>query len=190
MKLTGVYQGPRHRLAVITRGSQSFVVHEGETVLGYRIDTVGERSISLSRESKEYRLELPLSKGIGSKGTAKRRRAEVREEIIDDEGNKLVPRVIIERYAKDPKEIWKEIGIDPYKKGELLQGFKVRFVRRGSDFAKLGLKQGDIIVGINGEPLVDYSTPMELMKNIDTLEELTLQIKRGNEELEIDYEIR
>jgi general secretion pathway protein C len=87
-------------------------------------------------------------------------------------------------------KIWKNIGIVPYREGNALRGFKVRFVRRGSDFEKLGLRRGDIITGINGEPLTDYATPMRLLKSVDTLEGLLLQIRRGNQELEIEYEVR
>jgi general secretion pathway protein C len=196
MKLLGVYQGPRHQLAVITKSGKNYVVSEGESLLGYRIESIGGRSVTLKRHGKNYRLELPSSRKElplsrqGKPRSSAEKSPDVPETIVDEDGNKLVPRPLVDRYVNDPQKIWKDIGIDPYKKGENLQGFRVRFVRRGSDFAKLGLKRGDIITGINGESIVDYSTPMELMKNIDKLEGLTLQIQRGNDTLEIDYEIR
>jgi general secretion pathway protein C len=197
MKLLGVYQGPRHHIAVISKGNKSYVVYEGEKVLGYRIDSVEERSVSLSRDGKSYRLELVKTKGapvVSAPSPSSQRKAGKKRPdepaIVDDDGNKIIPRSLLNDYAKDLDKIRKYIRMVPYKKDGALQGFKVRFVKRGSDFAKLGLKRGDIITGINGEAIVDYSTPMELMKNIDTLEGLTLQIKRGNEELEIEYEVR
>jgi general secretion pathway protein C len=196
MKLLGVYQGPEHHIAVIAKGSKHFVVYEGEELLGYHVESVDERSVTLIRGVKSYRLELPKSKvditattGANHRNNPKMKVQPV-DRIIDEDGNKLVPRAIIDHYVSDTSKIWKNIGIDPYKKGEMLQGFKVRFVRRCSDFAKLGLKRGDIITAINGESIVDYATPIELMKNIDKLEGLTLQIQRGKEELEIDYEVR
>jgi len=200
MKLLGVYQGPRHQIAVITKGNKSYVVYRGDEVLGYRIDAVEDHAVSLSRDGKKYRLELARSKSSTLRGTpsgaprpsrpAAGKKKQEKTKILDEGDTKVIPKSLINDYAKDLDKIRKYIGLVPYKKGGALQGFKVRFVKRGSDFAKLGLKRGDIITGINGEPIVDYSTPMELMKNIDTLEGLTLQIKRGNEELEIEYEVR
>lgn len=75
------------------------------------------------------------------------------------------------------------------REGRKIKGFKVNFVKRGSDFSKLGLKRGDIIKSLNGEELTDYNRAFEFYKNIDTVENLTLTIQRGQEEMELNYEI-
>lgn len=193
LKLQAVYQGPEHRLAVIKKGSRSFVIGRGESVLGYRLKEVGDRSIVLTRNGKKYRLEIrkPSTKNaVTVVGTPPTTTASVPSTIRKEGDTTLVPRKLIGKYTKNIDKIWKDIGIVPYKSSGKLRGFKVRYIRRGSLFQKLGLKRGDIITAINGEPIEDYNTAMELYQSADTLDELTLQIKRGKQEVELNYEIQ
>jgi len=71
-----------------------------------------------------------------------------------------------------------------------LEGFKVRFVRKGSPFEKLGLKRGDIIRTINGEPIVDYATPMRMLKSAESIDDLSITVERNHEEQELKYEVQ
>jgi len=193
MKLLGIYAGPQHQIAIIAKGRKNYVVARGESVLGYHIEAVEDDAVVLSRGGKEYRLELARKSTIGKRPSlpASEESPDNAPASIRDEGEtRIVSRSLIDSYVKDLDKIWKNIGIVPYREGNALRGFKVRFVRRGSDFEKLGLRRGDIITGINGEPLTDYATPMRLLKNVDMLKGLLLQIRRGNQELEIEYEVR
>jgi len=204
LKLLGLYQDDQRSIAVIAKGAKSFLVTPGERVLGYRLLSVEPEAALLEKGGKRYRLELyqssakkqsdrsdtgnvrvPVTPAASPEGNAS-----APETTEPPEGPITISRKTLNKYTTDLDTIRKQIGLTPYKTDGSLHGFKVRFIRKGSDFEKLGLKRGDVITGINGEQIVDLSVPMELMHNLQTLEGLTLQVKRGEKELELEYEIR
>lgn len=196
LTLKGIYRGPDHEIAIIAKGTQTFLVSEGEKILGYKVKALEDRAVVLSQSGKEYRLELPGEKFSAAIPAVHRLRkgrpsaSNKPQNISTEDGTTIVPKTILTDYASHLDKIWKNIGIQPYRKGGALKGFQVRFIRKDSDFEKLGLRRGDIITAINGEEIVDYSTPMEIMKNLESLDALSLQIKRGKKELELEYEVR
>ena len=99
-------------------------------------------------------------------------------------------RGLLSSYTKDVEKIWKDIGISEYKVNGKLGGFKVNFVKRDSDFEKLGLKRGDILKSVNGQELNSYNAAFSFYKEIETVENLTLSIKRDNKDMELEYEIQ
>jgi len=196
LRLIGLYQDSQRSIAVITKGNKSYLVTPGEKVLGYQLEEIEPYAAILSKNGKSYRLDLDRSKKKVSHSSAlpekKGKKPALSSEISDgtEEGTRTISRETLNKYVSDLDTIRKYIGLVPYKKDGALRGFKVRYIRKGSDFDKLGLRRGDIITGINGEQIIDLSVPMDLMRNLESLEGLTLQIKRGDKELELDYEVR
>lgn len=104
-------------------------------------------------------------------------------------GTKQVAKSDINRYAKDVNQIWKEIGITEVKKEGKITGFKVTRIKPNTPFAQLGLRQGDIIIKANNQPLTSYKDAIAIYKNIDKLDAVELIVLRNNQETEIIYEI-
>ena len=65
----------------------------------------------------------------------------------------------------------------------------MNFIRRGSDFSKLGLKRDDVIKAVNGQPIRSYKAAMDVYRKVGDMENMTLTIKRGDEEMELEYEV-
>jgi general secretion pathway protein C len=110
-------------------------------------------------------------------------------EITDAGDRKIIDKSVIDYYRKNFKEIGRNIGIAESRKGGALDGFKVTFVRRGSDFEKLGLQRNDVIKAVNGEPVNSYKAAMDIYRKVGTMDNMTLTINRGNEEMELEYEV-
>ena len=193
LKLLATYQGPSQSLAVIQKGSKAKVLSRGESLAGYRLEQVFSNAVIMSRSGKEYRLEIKqkVLKSYRQVPLAPQKDMANGNDEISHEGTAtLVPRSLIEKYTKNVDKIWKNIGITPEKRGGSIQGFRIRYIKRGSVFEKLGLKRGDLITAVNGERLNDYGTVMQLFQSIDSLEGLTLTVKRGKKEVELDYDIQ
>ena len=86
-------------------------------------------------------------------------------------------------------KIWKDIGLAQYKNNGKADGFKVNFIKKGSDIEKLGLKRGDILKAVNAEPL-NLSSAMGFFNDINNLENLTLTVLRNGESKDLEYEIQ
>jgi general secretion pathway protein C len=200
LSLEGVYKDttePKNSIAIISKGGLSKVVKVGDKIFGFRLKEVQDKSVILEQANQDYTLNLPKARVVSSSysiiknQTPAQSSSKSKESLIKDEdGQKIVPRDVINSYKKDMKKIWQNIAISDYKEGGVLKGFKVRYIKKGSIFEKLGLQRGDIITGINGEMVKSYSLPMRVFSNIDSLEGLILQVKRGNNEVELEYEIR
>lgn len=85
-----------------------------------------------------------------------------------------LPRNIIGEKLKDP-EFLRAAHIMPRKEG----GFLVRRLKKGSLYEKIGLKQGDIITSVNGEPLNSIQDAMTHYSKLSTLDQVQIEITRN-----------
>jgi general secretion pathway protein C len=205
-KLVGIYSTRQRAVVTLMRGSKSIVLTNGSRggeVEGYRLKEANATTATFVRGDQSVRLALYERKQSGSSSAIRRTRpartpapkapkpsATNREPIQLQGDTHVIKRDLITEYAQNPDRIWKNIGLYEVKNGGKLEGFKVRFVRKGSPFEKLGLKRGDIIKAINGETIVDYATPMRMLRNADTIDDLAITIERNHEEQELKYEVQ
>lgn len=200
MTLLATYLEKGKALAVLRKKGKAGVFAVGEEIGGYRLERIIPSVVVLSRGSREYRLELSEKEGSSHGGrvsspaprsSVPRAQTPTAPKEIKKTGNRtIVPRRTLEEYTKNIDKIWKAIAITPLKNGEQLAGFRVRWVKHGSVFEKLGLQRGDVIETVNGEALEDYAVVMDLFRSVGEMETLQLGIKRGGKELELKYEIR
>ncbi|MEA3456256.1 MAG: hypothetical protein U9R26_07085 [Campylobacterota bacterium] len=199
IKLLAIYSSQDRIVVTVSKKSKTSVLVRGDKIDGYVLDAATAEEAIFLRDGKSYRIRLVESAG-NSKGKSsvkyisdKPNKPEIKAlpkgEIIEADGLTIVDRTLLSHYSKNMDDIWKNIGIKEIKEGDSIKGFKVNFVKRGSDFSKLGLRRGDVIKSINGQELNSYNSAFEIYKNIDTMDGLTLKIKRGTEEMELEYEI-
>lgn len=85
-----------------------------------------------------------------------------------------MPRGIIGQKLKDPKFL-RAAHIMPRKEG----GFLVRKLKKGSLYEKIGLKQGDVITSVNGEPLNSIQDAMTHYSKLSSLSQVQIEITRN-----------
>ncbi len=205
-KLVGIYSKGSYAVVTLVKGSKSFVLAtgpKGGELEGYHLKEANATAAVFKKGDETTVLKLYEKKTPSQSGGESIKRAitvsksmtekkgEKEEPKIVDEGDvKKIDRSLIREYTENPDKIWKNIGLYEVKENDRLAGFKVRFVRRGSPFEKLGLRRGDIIKAINGEPIVDYATPMRMLRSADTIDDLSLTVERNHEEQELKYEVK
>ncbi len=204
-RLVAIYSTGKRAIVTLVRGSKSFVLSNdpnGGEVEGYHLKEVTATTARFQKGDdttllRLYEKKLPASAVSSAIQTTastpkpqKPKAKKASAPIVDDGDTRRIDRSLIREYTQNPEKIWKNIGLYEVKNDGKLDGFKVRFVRRGTPFEKLGLKRGDIIKAINGEPIVDYATPMRMLKSADTIDDLSLIIERNHEEQELKYEVK
>ena len=197
--LLAVYHSQNRVVITVSKKGKTSVLVRGDKIDGYVLDAATAQEAIFLRDGKSYRIRLIESAGnskgkssvryISEKPKKPENQALPEGEIIEADGLTVVDRTLLDHYSKNMDDIWKNIGIKEVKEGDKIKGFKVNFVKRGSDFSKLGLRRGDVIKSINGQDLNSYNAAFEIYKNIDTMDGLTLKIMRGKEEMELEYEI-
>jgi general secretion pathway protein C len=196
IRLLAIYNSQDMTVITVEYKKKSKVLSRGDEINGFVLEGAGNNFATFIKDSKTYRVDLFKSKKNSSTGSSikpvshtskKMKKAE--GEITDAGDHKIIDRSLLDHYAKNIDDIYKNIGIAEVKKGGKLKGFRITFVRRGSPFAELGVKRGDVIKSINGQELNSYNAAFDMYKNIEDIENLTMVIKRGKEEMELEYEI-
>jgi general secretion pathway protein C len=173
----------------------------GDELNGFVLEGGGSTYAIFTKDSKNYRVDLLQDKksGISSGSIVPASALPKREakpaaplaiegEVTDAGDHKIIDKSLLNHYAQNMDDIYKNIGITEIKEGDKMK-FKITFVRRGSPFAKLGVRRGDMIKSINGQEINSYNAAFEAYKNIGNVENVTLVIQRGKEEMELEYEI-
>jgi len=187
-KLLAIYHDKNHIVITLSRDGKSSVLVKGDTIDGYVLDDATATEAIFLRNGRSYRIELidstekilqdTVHQNTDNKSEVSKNQAAPQGEIVDTGGSKLVDRTLLDHYRKNMGDIWQNIGIAEIKEGNTIKGFRVNFVKHGSDFSKLGLRRGDVIKSINGQELNSYQGAFDVYKNIDTMEGLTLSIER------------
>ena len=191
MILKGLYGKEDSGFAIValkSKPDKTSLIAVGEEFSGYNLTYINLDSVVFKKDNKEYILELIKPKNKA----AKKVKSEVtysKAVMAELSKPKIVNRNDISYYAKNPKQIWKDISIREVKKSGKIYGFKIYRINSRSKFAKLGLRRGDIIISANNTPLTSYKAAFDVYNSVDTVDTMQIVILRDNEEMELVYEI-
>ena len=197
--LLAIYNASDISVITVEYKHKSKVLSSGDVINGFTLEGAGSDYAMFSKNDKNYKVLLDKkSKTSGSVGiiksvptVAKPKSTEKKPlgEVTNEGSVKIIDRSLLDHYAENMDDIYKNIGISEIKDGKDLKGFKINFVRRDSPFAKLGIRRNDVIKSINGQEIKSYNAAFNVYKNIKNVDDLSLVIQRGKEEMELDYEI-
>ena len=196
IKLLAIYNASDVTVVTVEHKRKTTVLAKGEAINGFVLEGAGNNYATFSKNSKIYKITLivstkgdtsiqsdkPSSVPVSSSG-------KVEGDVVDAGDHKIIDKSLVDHYAKNMADLEKNIGIKEIKKGKDLTGFSISFIRKGSLFEKLGVKRGDVIKSINGEAIDSYNAAFGVYKNISNIDNLTLVIQRGKEEMELEYEV-
>ena len=189
MILKGLFKRKNGSMVIIAlkaKPNDSDIIGIGEDFEGYTLKLVLKNGAVLEKGGKSYSLYFSEEKQNKRYKTPRKAKGAVPQ---DDGGIKQVAKTDITHYAKNIKQIWKDIGIVEVKKNGRITGFKVTRIRPNTPFANLGLRKGDIIIKANNKEMKSYKDAIAIYKGIDKLEALELIVLRNNQETELVYEI-
>ena len=96
----------------------------------------------------------------------------------------------LEAQMADLNDLMQQVRIRPFMEGRRPAGFLVSNIKPGSLFSKMGLRNGDVIKGINGETITTPDQAIELYESLMEGGEIALEIKRGRRQQNLRYEIQ
>ncbi len=101
-----------------------------------------------------------------------------------------VSKADIDQSFQNMNDMLSQVRVRPYFSGGKPDGFMVSRIKQGSLFEKMGLKNGDVIRGVNGDPLQSADKMLDLYSTMKSGSEVTLNIKRRGKEEELRYLFR
>ena len=102
----------------------------------------------------------------------------------------MVSRSAVQESMKNVHNLLSQVRIRPYFRDGKADGLSVTNIKSGSFFAKLGLKNGDVVQGIDGSLIKSPEDVLEMYKKIKLGSQVALQIMRNNEQKIINYKFR
>jgi len=196
-KLLGLYHSKETLVVTVEKSRKTTILSKGESTKdGFKLVSAGQNYALFEKNKEQFKLSLVSSKS--TKGTqtvtaptrtAPKASQKSSTAILDDGEVKRIPKQLLTSYTKDTEKIWKDVGLAQYKKNGKPYGFKINFVKKGSDMEQLGLKRGDILTAVNAEPL-NLSTAMGFFNTINTMDNLTLTVERNGQSEDMEYEIQ
>jgi len=173
---------------------KTHILSVGDVFKNYKLKLLYKNYVIFSKHKKEYKLEIKADKKtdnytIGKDTNIKKT---VPEDIKIEESNNgyILKRKLIDNYTKDISKVWREINIQDYKVDGKLDGFIIKSIAKNSIFKKLGLKKGDIIKKVNNIALKSYADAFGVYKKLNRTKNLSFEIMRDNQEMELEYEIK
>ncbi len=186
MLLKGLYGTSSKAFVIVSMKAtpkKTEILSIGDIFKGYRLKSITRNSAIFEKDSKDY--ILTLDKGVRA-NDPKIISTSTKTTSKDKLG---VSRKDIAYFAKNPKQIWRDISIKEVKDGKKILGFKVTKIKRRSKFADLGLQKGDLIIKANNIKLQSYKDALEIYKNIDKLDAVQIVVLRDNQEVELVYDL-
>jgi general secretion pathway protein C len=71
-----------------------------------------------------------------------------------------------------------------------IDGFRLSAIRRGSLLQKLGIKNGDVVHGVNGTPLTSATGAMGAFQSMQSERSFSFEVSRRNQKHTFEYSIR
>jgi general secretion pathway protein C len=182
----------RSSLAVVrdTEDRRLSIVGIGDDVHGATVVDIDETRIHLRHQGRRELLHLleptdrapsPVPAGGGLAATGISRVGERAFEI---------ERATLDVLLADTTGLMKAARIVPEVRDGRATGFRLHAVRPDGVFARIGLRSGDVVVGINGLPLTSPESGLEAFVKLRSASHVSLELEREGRRVSFDYRIR
>jgi len=195
IQLVAIYSDLDNVVVTVIYKNKTKVLAKGDKINGFKLISGTKDDALFEKKGKQYKIELIKTKSNDKSSiqivnpTVKQTGQEISNDGIVDKGDhKEIDRKIFEHFSNNMDDIYKNIGIKEINKNNKKE-FQVSFIKRGSPFAKLGIKRGDIIKSVNGQEIDSYGAAFKAYGGIKGADMLTVIVIRNNKELELEYEI-
>jgi general secretion pathway protein C len=108
---------------------------------------------------------------------------------ITREGNVMevrVPNGEVEKAFENFSDVLKQARVVPFST-DSGSGFQIRNIRPGSIFQRIGLNNFDVIRAVNGDPITTADQALRLLTMFRNEKEITLDLQRRNEDIQLNY---
>jgi general secretion pathway protein C len=198
LKLWGTVTGTdKEAFAVIEEAGnrQQNLYRIGDTVENATVKIILREKVVLSVNGKDEVLEIEKAVGrAGAPSTALSRRplpvgggtgsARVRTQKI------TLRRSMIENAIQDVNQLLSQVNIRPHFHQGQPDGLMLSRIKPNSLFMRMGLRNGDVISGVNGQNIQSVDDALSFYESLKSSDAVMVQLKRGGRERLIEYTIR
>ena len=170
-----------------TRKQQLY--HVGDTIQNATVKMILREKVVLRVDGKDEILEMQKPKTAMKNGRT----------VKSASGSSLIPRTrqkitlkrsLIENATQDVTKLMTQVNIYPYMENGQPAGLAMSNIKPNSIFRRMGLRNGDVLVGVNGQEIRSLDDALGLYESLKTTSNVTVSIKRRGRIRAIEYDIR
>lgn len=95
-----------------------------------------------------------------------------------------------EALMNDPNSVMGLVNVRPYQKDGQLVGYRLRPGKDRALLRRFGLRSGDIVTSVNGVPMNNPVKALEVLRDISTASQLTVDIERNGTPQSFTFQIQ
>jgi len=101
-----------------------------------------------------------------------------------------INRSMIDEAFQDMNKLMTDIAITPHNENGELTGLNLNRIKPNSIFRRMGLRNGDVLLGVDGKPILSVEDAMSMYERLKSADNVEVQLKRRGQERTINYNIR
>jgi general secretion pathway protein C len=173
---------PEFSVAVIADGNadQKVYIIGDRVTSGATLHSVYRDRVVLNEGGALTNLRIPSEFPQGQ-ATMSRRNTNTTRQAVQNDDVQSIQSVVSENLAS----LSDVIRPTPYAVDGQQAGYRVYPGRNRQQFAALGLRPGDLIMDIDGQPLTDPTQAMQVFQSLGTAEQVTVTLERNGEQQSI-----
>jgi len=186
------HRGGGKQLALIAKGDGDETVYGvGDTVPGgAEIVRIESRRVILRRNGVTEALNLEVQEleggsagrvANGGGGGGIRRTGEHQREVA---------RSTVRRKLENLPTLLQQAKAVPHSENGRKAGFRIVNIQGGSVFEDLGLKEGDIIQGVNGKQIRTPSQALKAYRELKSASNFKVRLKRNGQPVTLNYDVK
>ena len=161
----------------LTKGTQG-VYRLGDMIQGFTIATILNDSVTLTKQDQE--LVLMLAPGGNSPSSDQFFKK------VDENSWKVSADKITDMVSNIDQYVGQVIAYQHRENGKPA-GFRIRHLKEGNDFEKMGIKSEDIIKRVNGMEVNDLSSVLKAVYQLSDDTDFTVELERGGQIIPNNY---
>ncbi|HOA06994.1 MAG TPA: hypothetical protein PK419_04380 [Spirochaetota bacterium] len=150
----------------------------GSSAWGYTLIRILKTKVLLKSGSSEFELDMLKTEG-GSSNQQSNSQSSSKRTISRAE--------LLTKIQGNMDNMLKGMRAGPYREDGQIKGYKIMGLSKDNMLYELGIRQGDIIMRINGHPIDSTQKLFELWQKLPQEPKALIDIKRGNDTTTLDY---
>lgn len=176
-----------------TQNRQQNLYRIGDAVQNATVKAILREKVVLSVDGKDEILAMEkLEQGIAGRPAAISPivRPSATAELPARTQRISLRRSMIEEAMQDVSKLMTEIAIKPHLADGKPAGLALTNIKPNSIFRRMGLRNGDILKGVDGQEIQSVDDALKLYENLKSAASVNVQIERRGRDRNINYNIR
>lgn len=154
----------------------------GDSIQNATVKKIFKKRVILNVDGRDEILEMEKIR------SAKKQMKPVKIQNPSDQ-NITIARSQIDNAIQNINDLMRQVKIRPHFLNGKPDGLFLSNIQQDSIFAELGLRNGDILTGVNGKNIQSVDDALKLYQDLKSSSDVAVQIKRKGEVLSIGYHI-